>query len=215
MNRTTLNCLILAFVLALLARPEAVLAGPISSGAFGPNATTTDFDALGLGLKPASPQVIDGHTFSTGNGFIRYQTIGVTSPASATGEQLATDADLDTLSIELDSPKQKAGLLVNGIFSDGWEIRVEFLDSSDSVLGFQDIAGAGLGMLFSGWESTGNDIAKINVIDNRRDFRIIAIDNLTLEAIPEPTSGICFFVGALALPFLRQSTRGSIRHSRR
>ena len=192
LNRLTFR---VSICLVLVSASLRANAGAITVADFGPSAGITDFDGLGLGPAPSTPLVIDGHAFDVDGGVFRYQNLGISSPASVTGEQLATNADRETITISLNTPKKKAGLLVTGLFSDGWNIRVDFLDASDNVLGSQNLAGNGTPMVFSGWESTGNDISTIQVTDNRTDFRIIAIDNLIFEPIPEPAAMMLFLLG--------------------
>ncbi len=194
-----------ALLTACILTQSTARAGIIGEGDFGPSAQVSDFDNLGLGFQVPSPHVVDGHTLATGTTFLRYQDFGFTSPASVTGEQFSTDADRETITIELSAPSKKAGLLATGFLSTGWSIAVQFLDGADSVLGTQNLFGLGTAMVFTGWESPAGDIAKITLTDNSTDSRVMAIDNLTVEVVPEP-GALLLLISVLwaALPIRRR-----------
>ena len=182
-------------------------AAVIGIGAFGPSAVTTDFDGLGLGSLLASPVVIGGHTISTQSGVIRYQNSGIISPPAAMGEQVGTNTDRDVLTVNLANPSFRAGLLVSGFDPTGWTATVEYFDSGNQRLGTDTIGGIGLNMTFSGFESNANPIDSIVVTDTDTNSRITVVDNLIVQAVPEPSVPISLGLFSIAIGLVRRSRR--------
>jgi len=198
---------------AVALNEKTIVAGPIPRTSFGPNATDENFDGLGLNSAPVANLVnVNGVTFATSapDGQIRWSAFSPT-PTGASGQLFGTDASDNNTSMTLFLPSgaRRAGLDVTGFAEDPltmlpWTVQVEFFSAASVPLGTMSPSASTRGMIFAGWESLNTPIASIKITDTDTNGRILAIDDLVYELVPEPGSLMLILFGTLML-FERRS----------
>ena len=152
-------------------------AGQIDIGDFGPAKQTTTFDGLGLPFSNSAPLVIDGHTFTSNDGMLRYVSF-----SCAANQCIADNGSQGFIDVVLAEPALKAGAFVSGIIG-GWIILVDFFDADDVLLGSVFLAnGPAFTPLFAGWEDPGG-IARIRFNHLFTVGIIFTLDDLSVEHV--------------------------------
>jgi hypothetical protein len=153
-------------------------AGQIAVGDFGAGKQITTFDGLGLPFQNPAPLVIDGHTFTSNDGTLRY--VGFSCAAN---QCIADNGSQGFIDVVLAEPALKAGAFVSGIIG-GWIILVDFFDADDVLLGSVFLAnGPAFTPLFAGWEDPGG-IARIRFTHLFTVGIIFTLDDLYVEGVP-------------------------------
>jgi hypothetical protein len=190
-------------------------AGPIGPGDFGPNTSVQDYNGLGLVVENnPTPLVIGNDTYTVDvdavpSGLLTYNPLF--GPfIGRTGEAIGTSVDTGFINIVLGTPVHRAGGYI-GTTRD-WGAFVEFFDEADDPLGSITI-NDGLGGIgqFVGWEADTGMIKRIRITDTVFNGRIIILDDLTTEIVPEPSSlilvgvGLGFLIGKRRFSTLRRT----------
>ncbi len=113
-------------------------------------------------------------TYTFAGGSFRYGAFG----GGIVGEGLGTNTGTGSFDLVLATPTLRAGALVAISAS-----TVSFFDASDNLLGTLLTTGA----MFAGWEDAAL-IKRIHFDDTSNPTSILAIDNVTIEAVPEPST---------------------------
>ena len=166
----------------LLAAPVAAQAGPIGIGDFSGSETVSTYDGLGLPFTNSAPVVIDGNSYTTDDGFLRYSS---TFDPDCTNECIGNNSDLGWIDVALGGPATRVGALVGGdrVSYTGF---VEFFDVSDVLLGSVNFGG-NTGLIFAGWEDAGG-ISRMRVTDTASNGLITHMEDLRFEgrAVNDP-----------------------------
>jgi hypothetical protein len=177
---------------------QVASAGQIAPGDFGPNAVVQNFNGLGLFVENNStPLVIGNDTYNVFSTLLTYNPIF--GPAiGRTGEAIGTSVDTEYIDIVLGTPVHRVGGYI-GTTQD-WTAFVEFFDQADASLGSITIANglASVGQ-FVGWEADAGLIQRIRINDTLLNGRIIILDDLTTEIVPEPSSLVLLLLGLVGL----------------
>ncbi|MCR9293481.1 MAG: PEP-CTERM sorting domain-containing protein [bacterium] len=175
--------------LTLFAWPCSARADMVDIGDFGEDAFLTDFNNLGLPTLNAPPLVIGGNVFDIDSSAIRYNASGSVVISGMSGENISNSTDEGFIDVQFFSPVLRAGA-VFGSTLQGWTATVSFFDASNNQLGFINIAGNGGEGVFAGWEDSAL-INRMRVTDTSANGRVMVMDDLRYEFVPEPSSGLC------------------------
>ena len=181
-NAATAAAVALAFGFVGIA--SAQTSGPIGLEDFGPNKQTTTFDGLGeeLSFRNDAPLVIDGHTFNSNDGQLRYGFVGCVE-----NQCLASNTGTGFIDVVLAQPAEKAGAFVSGIVG-GWIIVAEFFDAGDVLVGTVPIFnGPAFTPVFAGWEDP-NGIARIRFTHFFTTGIVFGLDDLCVEPLTLPVA---------------------------
>lgn len=188
----------------------------ITPGDFSASAFVEDFDGLGLPLSNATPIAIGSNTFSVSTSVLRYldPVSGSYGSPFSGGVVGTSESDTAFMDVTFGVPVPRAGAYVSQ-GNAAWTATVEFYDALDNLLGTASLGTAAFGVQFAGWEIDPgqNDIARVRFIDTSATTppSVLFIDNLTLDAIPEPTA-VLALLGALAFGISRGWRRINPRH---
>lgn len=160
--------------------PAVAMAGAMDEADFYDPAVTT-FDDLGLGFMNEAPVVIDGHTFDTDNGMVRY----LPSPSGdcVESECVGNHTDGGYLDIVLGEPMRRVGLWVGASAA-----TVAFFDEGGVLLGSVEVTPvAGETLDFAGWHADAGSIGRIRITDNEANSMVVTVDNLMVEDSDAPS----------------------------
>lgn len=191
--------------LVLLFAPLALQAGQITPADFSAAAVTEDYVSFPLAIFPptrtATPTTIDGVTYDTNNGQLRYiSTI------------LANDTDLGYLDLTFSTPVLRAGVTVSAAAAlvGAWTSQVSFFNEVDALLGSITVNGnnpAGvIDWQFAGWEADIGSVKRLRIEDLTANGVVQAINTLTRDSagVPAPATIALIMV---ALPALSLACR--------
>jgi hypothetical protein len=156
------------------------------------------YEGLGLPFDNAAPIVINGNTYGTDDGTLRYAGFSVCFSGSCIGN----NTDTGYIDIVLGTPTLRAG----GYVSLGSNGNVTFFDQSDALLGTVPIDTDAA--TFAGWQADSGLIARMRITENNLNSQIVVFDNLTVEGggsgVPEPGS---FVLAAATLAIMLAGRR--------
>lgn len=196
-----------AVVVACSAAVAPAFAGQIGIGDFSGGETVTTFDGLGLDFFNPTPIAIDGNTYVTDSGFLRY----FPPFPLCSGSCIGNDTEPGFIDVTLGGPATRAGARVG--INGTWSGTVEFYDLVNALLGTVTFTDESAGLQFAGWESAGG-IGRMRLVDGSPDnFSVIIMDDFRFEnvnvQVPEPSSMALFGLGGLLL-FASTRRRGKV-----
>lgn len=184
-------------------------AAQIGSDAFSSKAVTTDFNS---GFAPTNysfeaPYVINGNTYTSDNNSLRYDP-AFGSLIGQSGGGISNNYELGFIDIVLGTAAQKVGGYLGGGSVD---VKAEFFDEFNNLLGTILGAASNGGSLFTGWEAESGLIKRVRFTDSTSNFSVLILDNFTTEvpevevptepskSVPEPASVLSLLAfGAVA-----------------
>lgn len=174
--------LAIAVVSLTLLLPGTAWAGSMNEGDFA-DPTVWTFDGLGLPFRNYGSLLIDGNTFTSDAGIVRYMTM---LPGNCiTDECVGGQNDTGYLDIVLGEPMRRVGMWV-GVSA----ATVAFFDQDGTQLGSVDVTPvANQTMAFAGWEADAGLIGRIRVIDTESNAMVVTVDNLMVEDSSAPPAG--------------------------
>ena len=178
----------------VLAIALPVNAAQIGLGDFDGSETITTFDALGLPFSSTTPLVIDGNTYTTDSGTLRYFAF----VESCTNECIASESESGFIDIVLGTPSTQVGALVGVGANTPSSGSMEFFSTTDALLGAITYSGQTI-MQFAGWEDAVG-IGRVRLTDTAADGLIILMEDFRFaSAVPIPASVWLFGSGLLGL----------------
>jgi PEP-CTERM motif len=182
---------------ALSALPAT--AGVIGIGDFSGSENVSTYDGLGIPLgNNATPIVIDGNTYTSDTGAVRYQAFFCLS------NQCLSTAISETAYIDVDfgSSVNRVGFYTGfGGFAP-WSADVGFYLGDGTVF---TTTLSGVGLQFIGYESA-SGIDHVRIKDNGGDDFVIYLDDLRFEgnAVPEPGTLALLSIGLFGVAVARR-----------
>ena len=187
-------------------------AGTISIGNFGSGAILQDFEGLSATIFSSSPAIVNGNSYTTDSGIVRYHNFDPPAiPVSITGQsgfRLATFTDLGFIDISLGTPVNRVGAFIvgeAGFASVGpWTATAEFFDVAGQLLGSVFASNAINISSFAGWQADTGLIKRIRFTDTSLNGSVLLVDNLWTQVIapvPLPAAFPLYavFVGGMGL----------------
>lgn len=171
-------------------------AAVIGKADFGPGVQTSDYEGLGLSFKSPTPLVIDGNTYETDNGTIRYNS-AYGDVIGASGHGMGTDSEAGFVRITFGTVVNRAGVHF-GLPGTG-TARISFFNGATLLNSFE-ASTTGPGGGFRGWDAVGKGtITSILIEDLTVNAFILQLDDLYWERarpigapVPVPAAALLF-----------------------
>jgi hypothetical protein len=190
--------------LLLLATALSANATQIQIADFSGSETVTTFDGLGLAFQTTGSLVLDGNTYTTDSGVIRYSTF----QACTTNECIGNNSDLGYIDVVLGSLATRAGATVGILQS--WTGQVEFFDAANALIGTINVPTRS-GTIFAGWEHAAG-ISRYRLTDLTANSSVINLENFRFEgSVPEPSTMLLLGAALAGLRCVRRTRRDSPR----
>jgi len=173
-------------------------AAQIDFSAFTSEAVTTDFNS-GFELYNhyiQAPYVINGNTYTSDSNNLRYDPAFGSLIGRYEGG-ISNNYEFGFIDIVLGTAAQKVGGFLGGGSVD---VKAEFFDEFDNLLGTILGAAPNRGNLFAGWEADSGLIKRVRFTDLTSNFSVLILDDFTTEvpevrvpqepsrSVPEPVS---------------------------
>lgn len=177
-------------------------AAQIGFNAFSSQAVTTDFNS---GFEPynyifEAPYVINGNSYTTDSNNLRYDP-GFGSMVGRSEGGISNNYEVGFIDIVLGTAAQKVGGFLGGGSVD---VKAEFFDELNNLLGTILGAAPNAGNLFAGWEADSGFIKRVRFTDLTSNFSVLILDDFTTEVPevkvpPEPSKSVPEPVSVLTL----------------